>query len=58
MVEQRSCIMVQALDAILLHQVFAFLLKRMAAKLAAYNVGMSINRRCHRPDSAFATAIV
>lgn len=34
------------------------LLTRMAAKLAAYNVGIALNRLCQRPDLAFATAIV
>jgi hypothetical protein len=34
------------------------LLTRMAAKLAAYNLGIAINRLCQRPDFAFATLIV
>jgi hypothetical protein len=34
------------------------LLTRVAAKLAAYNLGIWINRVCGRPDFAFATLIV
>ncbi len=34
------------------------LLTRIAAKLAAYNLGIAINRFLHRPDFAFATLIV
>ena len=34
------------------------LLTRIAAKLAAYNLGIWINRDCGRPDFAFATLIV
>jgi hypothetical protein len=33
------------------------LLARVAAKIAAYNLGIAINRRCQRPDLAFATLI-
>ena len=34
------------------------LLRRVAAKVAAYNLGMMINRLLGRPDFAFATLIV
>lgn len=34
------------------------LLTRIAAKLAAYNLGIWINRACGRPDFAFATLIL
>jgi hypothetical protein len=34
------------------------LLTRTAAKLAAYNLGIQLNRYCGRPDFAFATLIV
>ena len=34
------------------------LLMRVAAKVAAYNLGMMINRLLGRPDFAFATLIV
>jgi hypothetical protein len=34
------------------------LLTRMAAKIAAYNLGLAINRRLSRPDFALATLIV
>jgi hypothetical protein len=34
------------------------LLTRMAAKLAAYNLGIAVNRLYQRPDSAFATLIL
>jgi hypothetical protein len=34
------------------------LLMRVAAKVAAYNVGLMINRLLGRPDFAFATLIV
>ncbi len=33
------------------------LLTRIGAKIAAYNVGILINRRCGRPDLALATLI-
>lgn len=38
--------------------VTAGLLARIAAKLAAYNLGIAINRLVQRPDFAFATLIV
>lgn len=34
------------------------LLTRIGAKLAAYNLGIWINRYCRRPDLAFATLII
>jgi hypothetical protein len=34
------------------------LLTRVAAKVAAYNLGLALNRRLQRPDFAFATLIV
>jgi hypothetical protein len=33
-------------------------LTRIGAKIAAYNVGVLVNRHCDRPDLAFATLVV
>ena len=33
------------------------MLARIAAKMAAYNIGVLLNRRCGRPDGAMATLI-